>query len=57
MKGKKVVWECIDCGFKEVNHKQWDGLRCPVCNSPLLLGTLYSEVKKSADAKISSKNE
>ena len=57
MKGEKVVWKCMDCGFKEVNRKQWDGLRCPVCNGPLLIGTLYSEVKKSADAEISDENQ
>ena len=43
MKNKRTLWECMDCGFNETNHKHWDGLRCPKCGSAFFVSHRLNE--------------
>lgn len=46
---KLTVYCCIDkaCGWEERTHKIRDGIKCPECNGPVMVGVDWEDAAKT----------
>jgi DNA-directed RNA polymerase subunit RPC12/RpoP len=53
MKNKLTVYCCIDkaCGWEERTHKIRDGIKCPECNGPVMVGVDWDDAAKTRKQK------